>query len=282
MTSEANSNVEEKGVSRRGLFKRVAAYTLAASLATGGVLVVDNGLDGENDILQALGLEAKPEGVREFTSTPKTVGKVPESVVVTGEGINPDVPAASSGAPTAEDPSADTSRISQGGGLGPVGDFNWGEMRPLEVAIPEANLSLPIANAPVVPTGYGDQVAMQVPNSYYAGWLMTSAPLTAEKGTTTLAGHVNFSNGNWAPMSNLYNAKEGMTVRTTDADGTVTTWVVDGPGRTVAQNELTNYFKVEDLEGERVLVLITCHSAMNSAGQLVFTENFVITAKPVG
>lgn len=86
-------------------------------------------------------------------------------------------------------------------------------------------------NMPIVPKGKklmsrrqeGNTViedyAIDVPVSFQCGWLNTSAPLTGSAGTSVLSGHVNYVNGNFAPMSAIKLLSAGDIVLTTDNTG---------------------------------------------------------------
>ena len=172
----------------------------------------------------------------------------------------------------------DLSEISPGGGEGPEG-YDWTAMNPGELMIPKIKLIVPVVARGIIPDGSGGRT-MDLPVSFQAAWLRESAEITAENGTTVIAGHVNWSDGSWAPMSNLYNASPGMKVYLTSREGDLTVWRVTKTDE-FQQSELSEKISVIDTDGPRRLVLITCKSVTNPDGSLSFTKNWVVTAEPV-
>lgn len=272
-------------------FAFVAAGCLLAGV-TGTAFIID-GADGSFDLgrqaessvgIDLPGVEQK-HGEEEFYSTsdehrPEGAVEAPENLASTFSGdtltsptVTGETPenyvAGEDGLPTTGMDGVDLSGISRGGGLGPESP-QWADMAPSSVSIPEANLAIPY-----VPKGVsGGQ--MELPVSFQAGWLNTSAPPVSKAGTSVIAGHVNWSDGSWAPMSNLYNASPGMTVRTSDASGDVEVWKVTDV-RSVPQDRLSELFSLDDTEGERKLLLVTCKS---EDGGLTYGDNLVVTATP--
>lgn len=171
----------------------------------------------------------------------------------------------------------DLSGVSQGGGYGPEGDYDWSNIGPTTVQIPQANLTIPWVPKGVRDVG-SNQVAMNLPVSFQAGWLSSSAPVNGSSGSTVIAGHVNWADGSYAPMSNLYNARSGMGVYTSDASGHIQKWKVTGVD-TVNQSELSTLFNLTD-SGERQLILITCEATVNPDGSITYNKNHIVTAVP--
>lgn len=261
--------------------KRVANIFLScvATAAVGvGVLTIDHAYDGQHDILQGIGL-APSYGAKNFQENPVVAADSP-NLTVAGHAASP-VVADSQGMPADADITINLEGISPGGGLGPA-EHNWDVLAPLELSIPEANLVIPIVESPLVEGSNANEFEMVLPVSYQAGWLNTSAPLDAVEGTTTIAGHVNWRNGNWAPMSNLFNVKPGMIVRTTSADGSITKWRIDDEDpKTVKWEDFSTYYDIEATTGPRKLILATCYGATNSFGVTVYDSNFVVTATAI-
>lgn len=251
---------------------------LAIASISSGALVLDHGLDGQDDILQSIGL-APSYGAKDFQKSPVTATDSP-NLTVTGQAASP-VAADSQGMPTDPNTTINLDGISPGGGIGPA-EHSWDVLAPLELSIPEANLVIPIVESPVVEGSNANEYEMVLPVSYQAGWLNTSAPLDATEGTTTIAGHVNWANGNFAPMSNLYNAQPGMIVRTTSVDGTITKWRIDDEEpQTVKWGEFSTRYDIEATTGPRKLILATCDGATNTYGITVYDSNYVVTATAI-
>ena len=251
---------------------------LAIGSISAGVLALDHSLDGQHDILQGIGL-APSYGAKDFQEAPDTAADSP-NLTVTGQAASP-VAADSQGMPADTNTTINLDGISPGGGIGPA-EHNWDVLAPLELSIPEVNLVIPIVESPLVEGSNDNEYEMVLPVSYQAGWLNTSAPLDATEGTTTIAGHVNWANGNWAPMSNLYNVKPGMIVRTTSADGTITKWRIDDEEpQTVKWEYFSTYYNVEAKTGPRKLILATCDGVTNSYGITVYDSNYVVTATAI-
>ncbi|QRZ61810.1 class F sortase [Rothia sp. ZJ932] len=248
-----------------------------ASIGT-GTLALDHCLDGQHDILQSIAL-APSYGTKDFYESPTTATDSP-NLTVTGQAASP-VAADSQGMPADATTTITLEGISPGGGIGPA-EHNWDVLAPLELSIPEVNLVIPIVESPLVEGANTNEYEMVLPVSYQAGWLNTSAPLDATEGTTTIAGHVNWSNGNWAPMSNLYKVKPGMIVRTTSAEGTITKWRIDDEEpQTVKWEDFSTHYSIEATTGPRKLVLATCDGVTNSYGVTVYDSNYVVTATAI-
>lgn len=172
--------------------------------------------------------------------------------------------------------SVDLSATSPGGGLGPQ-DRDWSTMAPYELSIPGANLAVGLVDKGVTQINASTQT-MDLPVSFQAGVLSTTAPVSADRGTTVIAGHVNWSDGSWAPMSNLYLTRPGMAVTTSDGHGGIKHWKITG-SRYVDQHELSNTFSIDDPQGPRRLLMVTCKSSVVN-GQIVYDHNLVVTATP--
>lgn len=247
------------------------------SVAIIGILAIDYFTDGQSDVLQSIGIEEPPLGPENLASpenAPEAVAG--EDVEVSGDSAH-DYSADTEGQPVSGMDGVDLSTISPGGGLAPE-EHDWSTMRPSEVAIPEANLVIPFVPRGLISLDSSTQ-EMDLPVSFQAGWLTSSSPLGTENGTTVMAGHVNWADGSWAPMSNLYNATPGMTVLTSDDGGTVQEWTVTH-SNSVPQNELSQLFSLTDTKGPRKLVLITCEASVDDHGNIVFDQNHVVTAVP--
>lgn len=202
----------------------------------------------------------------------------PGRVRVTGVPGTRDAPADALGVPTSGLDGVDLSGISPGGGQGPEG-YDWTTLRPGELMIPRVNLVLPVVERGIVRDGSRTR-SMELPVSFAAARLRESASITAHHGTTVVAGHVNWSDGSWAPMSNLYNTAPGMPVYLADRSGRLTTWRITATAD-IPQSQLSHRVSLTDTRGPRRLVLITCKAERGADGSVVFTRNWVVTAEPV-
>lgn len=104
-----------------------------------------------------------------------------------------------------------------------------------------------------------------------------SAPVTADEGTTLLAGHVDLS-GTPGALVSLAEAKPGAVVYVTDGEGRRTAFVTSA---------LQSYSKVSlprsifAVDGPRQLVLVTCGGpVMTIDGESHYRDNVVLTAVP--
>lgn len=216
-------------------------------------------------------------GPSQLSATPTGPRVPPGDVQVSGT-LGPDYRADALGRPVNGMAGVDTSSISPGGGLGPDG-HDWRSMGPGQLMVPQANLVIPVVDRGIVTDGSGGR-SMDLPVSFQAGWLRESAGITAAAGTTVVAGHVNWSDGSWAPMSNLYNASAGMEVYLTDRSGKLTSWRVTDRTE-IPQSELADRVALTDTSGPRRLVLITCKGRQNADGSITFTDNWAVTAEPL-
>lgn len=217
-------------------------------------------------------------GPSEMSSAPTEQDESPHDVQVVGSADPRDYRADDLGQPVSGMDGVDLSGISPGGGRGPEG-HDWTVMRPSELTVPQVELVIPVVDRGILRDGTG-RPSMDLPVSFQAAWLKESAKVAAARGTTVVAGHVNWSDGSWAPMSNLYNVTEGMTVYLTDRAGTLTTWRVTGTAE-VPQAELSDHTPLTDTTGQRRLVLITCKAQQNADGSVRFANNWVVTAEPL-
>lgn len=277
------SSTRKESSSFKKFVSTAGVVLLSCAGMGGGVLWMDNALDGQNDILQGIGLEDK-YGSTDHLVQPTEAGTDSSNTKVdpSATAIPSAIPADEHGLP-ADGSKVDTSGISPGGGL-PMEGHDWDTMAPMELSIPEVNLVIPIVEKGVIPTGSGTSVSMDLPVSYQAGWLNTSASLNATKGTTFIAGHVNWLGGGLAPMSGIKLAKPGMIVRTSDAEGHIQKWVVDEHDPSISQPvkwaDLTKNYDIENKNGERKLILTTCEDSTDD-GIVNYDSNYVVTASPL-
>lgn len=131
------------------------------------------------------------------------------------------------------------------------------------LTIPSVGLSIPL-----VPSGVSGG-EMQLPASHAAGILTSSSSTSASAGTTTIAGHVNWADGTYAPMSALYHTTPGDTVITDGTEWRVTRTY------SVGQGELSDIVSLTDTTGPRKLILVTCKATESG-----YTDNHVVEAEP--
>lgn len=159
--------------------------------------------------------------------------------------------------------------------------LNWREIPPMSLRIPRVWF-----NARTQFTGitYNAQTKfweLVIPVTYRIGVFDGSAPLTSDKGTTVMVGHVNWDNGAAAPMSAITACRLGDDVYTTDRDGVLTEWTVTQIVPDVPQTELSSRWNLEDKTGKRQLLMATCHGTYNpSTDRWSYTQNFVVIAEP--
>lgn len=202
-------------------------------------------------------------------------------------------------APQAREPEPRTG--SRSGGIVDVGppvlpeDFDpdnlgpYVRTTPVPASMGALRLQVPsiYVDAGIVPEGisafdrdqYGQSV-MELPDSLGdVGWLNTTAALRSTEGTTLLAGHVTVE-GVHGAVYFLGLTEPGALVKTTDADGRMSRWVI---------TEVTNYAKTalpEDIfrpTGPRQLAIVTCGGEVVQLpdGSWSHEENIVVLAVPV-
>lgn len=159
-------------------------------------------------------------------------------------------------------------------------NLDWNNINPMTIRIPDVGF-----NAGLQYTGSTDNPAtgrteINIPVTYRIGVYTDSAPLTSNKGTTLLVGHVNWANGVPAPMSAIVACERGNTVYTTDENGTMTTWKVTRIEPKVPQVDLSKWWDVTDKKGSRKLIMATCHGTYKN-GTWTYTDNHVVVAEPV-
>lgn len=200
-----------------------------------------------------------------------------------GEPIGVSTPE-NSAATTAEVPAIsdiDLAGISAGGGAG-HDSIVWETMPRNTLRSPAVQLNMPIvpkSKKLISRRQEGNTIiedyAIDVPVSFQCGWLNTSAPLTAAQGTSVLTGHVNYVNGNFAPMSAIKLLGAGDIVLTTDDAGVLSRWAVTKT-YTVNQSDFSRISNSTDLAGARRLILVTCELDSNGT----YSKNYAVEANP--
>lgn len=156
------------------------------------------------------------------------------------------------------------------------------EMEALRLQVPSIYVDAGIVSESISASDrdqYGQSV-MELPDSLGdVGWLNTTAALRSTEGTTLLAGHVTVE-GVHGAVYFLGLTEPGALVKTTDADGRMSRWVI---------TEVTNYAKTalpEDIfrpTGPRQLAIVTCGGEVVQLpdGSWSHEENIVVRAVPV-
>lgn len=135
------------------------------------------------------------------------------------------------------------------------------------LVLPAQGVTTPIVEAPAV------LGVMHLPEPSQAGWLTQSAPIDSEAGTTVLAGHINWHDGSYAPMSSLYHLYPDDHVYITGSENQL--WqVVDRTS--VNQGELSDVMSLTDTTGPRRMLLVTCKETEEG-----YTDNLVITLEKI-
>ena len=146
-------------------------------------------------------------------------------------------------------------------------------MEPDQIAAPGVGLHLSLVNG-----ARGAQGSIALPDPNLAAVYQDSAPLNASTGATVIAGHVNYPDASWAPMSAITRLRAGDLIKTTDNTGAEHRFSVTSLQLYPQQSLPPELF---DLEGERVLHLVTCGGPVETVnGAPAFTHNIVVTAVP--
>lgn len=146
-------------------------------------------------------------------------------------------------------------------------------MGPDQIAAPDVGLHLSLVNG-----ARGAQGSIELPDSNLAAVYQDSAPLDASAGATVIAGHVNYPDASWAPMSAITRLHAGDLVRVTDSTGAEHRFSVTSLQLYPQQSLPPELFA---LDGERVLHLVTCGGPVETVNGIpAFTHNIVVTAVP--
>lgn len=146
-------------------------------------------------------------------------------------------------------------------------------LAPMSLSIPSVGISTSIVS------GGENNGSMILPESSKVAIYTAAAPLTAEKGSTVIAGHVNFADGSAGALGPLHKIAKGAPVYATDAEGNVRKYKVTSMSVLNKQALPTNIFRTA---GDRQLVVVTCGGGVEKVnGVYVYTHNLVVTADPV-
>ncbi|MFK4299177.1 sortase (surface protein transpeptidase) [Arthrobacter sp. GAS37] len=148
-------------------------------------------------------------------------------------------------------------------------------MGPLEIAIPSIDVHAHIVDIGLEP----GSDAMVIPSSDKVGHYTPAAPIGAAKGSTLIAGHVNFAD--WSPgaLWNLSKAVKGAHAYITDASGKQFTYTIT-TARTLTRKPLPADTYATD--GPPQLTIVTCAGTPGPDGKVLnYDQNTIITATPI-
>jgi LPXTG-site transpeptidase (sortase) family protein len=146
-------------------------------------------------------------------------------------------------------------------------------LTPMSLSIPSVGISTSIVS------GGESNGSMILPESSKVAIYTAAAPLTADKGSTVIAGHVNFADGSAGALGPLHNISKGAPVYATDGEGNVRKYKVTSMSVLNKQALIKNIFRTA---GDRQLVVVTCGGDVEKVnGVYVYTHNLVVTADPV-
>lgn len=149
-------------------------------------------------------------------------------------------------------------------------------------SFPPDTLSIPGVDLEVglVDEGRDDSGYLVVPDASKAARYIGSAAVCATKGSTLLAGHVNFRDGSLAPMASLGRVTKGMPLYVSDKAGVTCRYKIIGMESLDKTSLPADIFATE---GPHLLRVVTCDLAspyVPIAGQAQFANNTVATAIP--
>jgi hypothetical protein len=145
---------------------------------------------------------------------------------------------------------------------------------PDTLSIPGVDLTMGLVDEGQDKSGY-----LVVPESSKAARYTGAAPVCADKGSSLLAGHVNFPDGSLAPMASLVRVSKGMPLYVSDKAGVTCRYKITSL-ESLAKTSLAD---IVDADGPPTLRVITCDLASPFKpldGETQFTNNTVATAIP--
>ncbi|WP_442545800.1 class F sortase [Arthrobacter sp. KN11-1C] len=149
-------------------------------------------------------------------------------------------------------------------------------------SLPPDTLSIPGVDLEVglVDEGRDDSGYMVVPDASKAAHYTGSAAVCATKGSTLLAGHVNFRDGSLAPMASLVRVTKGMPLYVSDKAGVTCRYKIVGLESLAKTSLPADTFATD---GPPLLRVVTCDLAspfVAIAGHTQFANNTIATAIP--
>ncbi len=148
--------------------------------------------------------------------------------------------------------------------------------------LPPDTLSIPGVDLKVmlVDEGRDDSGYLVIPESSKAARYTGSAAVCAVKGSTLLAGHVNFPDGSLAPMASLVRVTKGMPLYVSDKSGVTCRYKITSLESLAKTSLPADTFATG---GPPLLRVVTCDLAspfIPLAGHAQFANNTVATAIP--
>lgn len=145
-------------------------------------------------------------------------------------------------------------------------------LKPSTLNIPSLGISASVV------TGGEQDGNMVLPESSKVALYSGAAALTSDKGSTVIAGHVNFADGSAGALGPLYRIVKGAPIYASDAAGKVHTYKV-------TKLEILDKKALPDdifrTSGDKQLVVVTCGGDIEKVnGVLAYTHNLVVTAEP--
>ncbi|MCZ9880448.1 class F sortase [Arthrobacter sp. B2a2-09] len=146
---------------------------------------------------------------------------------------------------------------------------------PAMLSIPGVDLNVGLVDEDRDGSGY-----LAIPEPSKAARYTGSAAVCAAKGSTLLAGHVNFPDGSPAPMASLVRVTKGMPLYVSDKAGVTCRYKVTGLESLAKTSLPADTFAIE---GPPLLRVITCDPSspfVPVIGRAQFANNTVATAIP--
>ena len=204
-----------------------------------------------------------------------------------GAGAQVPVPAGAPLQPLAAAPAATEAPIEQASAPLPAETFDESAKdtyTPAPVATPRSlkasSLNIPsLGISTSIVNGDAKDGTMVLPESSKVAEYSGAAALTSDKGSTVIAGHVNFEDGSAGALGPLYKIVKGAPIYAADATGKVHAYKVTKLDVLDKQVLPTEIFRTA---GDRQLVIVTCGGDIETVnGEQVYTHNLVVTAEPV-
>lgn len=151
---------------------------------------------------------------------------------------------------------------------------------PPKVSYPASTLNIPsVGISTNIVSGGENNGSMVLPDSSLVAEFTGAAALSSPKGSTVIAGHVNFADGSDGALGPLYKVEVGSPIYATDASGKVHEYKVTESTVLHKQALPSKLFRTA---GTKQLVVVTCGGALEYVnGVLVYTHNQVVTAELV-
>lgn len=143
------------------------------------------------------------------------------------------------------------------------------------LSIPGVDLSVGLVDEDRDGSGY-----LVIPEPSKAARYTGSAAVCSAKGSTLLAGHVNFPDGSLAPMAALGRVTKGMPLYVSDKSGVTCRYKIIGLESLAKTSLFADTFATEGAPRLRVVTCDLASPFVPIAGQAQFASNTVVTAIP--